>query len=335
MAAYRPPGEVPGHGERGTPRHSGLTAATTGRADGNANGRTCRDGEHVKALRQAPHRIRKDWYSHMGSTKKTRPEAALEATVCILAWCMLYGAPEAIFHAEYADRRHVLLEGAAALLLLVPALRDGPMPAPEGSGKPRYARLAAALVPALLASYAAAQMYGLADTLYVDGPASAFFPDGGYAWYALRTCATAPLMEELGCRWIAFGGLRRRGAGFWPSVLVSAALFSFIHLHTNPAMAVGCIPSALLLCLLYETTGAPWASVAAHAANNLLTQPSTAWPLPVPERMLYGVPRGTSIPVLLTVTAAIALLCAFRKKLFYRHVDGGTGPDHVTGRSRP
>lgn len=58
-AACRPPGDVPGHGERGTSRHSGLTAATVGRADGNANGRTCREGTHVKASRRAPHRILK------------------------------------------------------------------------------------------------------------------------------------------------------------------------------------------------------------------------------------------------------------------------------------
>lgn len=59
MAACRPPGDVPGHGERGTSRHSGLSAATMGSAEANANGRTRREGTHVKASWRAPHRILK------------------------------------------------------------------------------------------------------------------------------------------------------------------------------------------------------------------------------------------------------------------------------------
>lgn len=34
--------------------------------------------------------------------------------------------------------------------------------------------------------------------------------------------------------------------------------------------------------------------------------------------MLFGVPRAASVPALLAVTAAIALLGAGRKKLFWR-----------------
>lgn len=254
----------------------------------------------------------------MSTTPNKRLIAALEVLLCTCAWSLIYGAPDALFHAKTFDRAHVLLEGAAALLLLVLALRKGPDPAPEDAGKPRYALLAAIAVPVFLAAYAAGEVFCLADRIPYSGTAEELFPSGGYIWYALRTCATAPLMEELGCRWIAFGGLRRRGLGFWPSVLVSTTLFSLIHLHTNPVMAVGCIPNALLYCLLYEVTGTPWCGVAAHAAHNLLALPCTAWTTSELENMLFGVPRAASVPALLAVTAAVALLGAGRKKLFYR-----------------
>lgn len=256
----------------------------------------------------------------MSTTPNKRLIAALEVLLCVCAWSILYGAPGALFQAKTFDRTHVLLEGAAALPLLVLALRKGPDPAPEGAGKPRYALLAAIAVPVFLAAYAAGQAFCLANRIPYSGTAEELFPSGGYIWYALRTCATAPLMEELGCRWITFGRLRRRGFGFWPSVLVSTTLFSLIHLCTNPVMAVGCIPTALLFCLLYELTGTPWCGTAAHAVYNLLALPCTAWATSELEDMLYGVPRSVSVPTLLAVTAAIALLCAGRKKLFYRRI---------------
>lgn len=259
----------------------------------------------------------------MSTTPNKRRIAALEVLLSACAWALLYGAPGALFQAKTFDRTHVLLEGAAALPLLVLALRKGPDPAPEGAGKPRHALLAAIAVPVFLAAYAAGEAFCLANRVPYGGTAEELFPSGGYIWYALRTCATASLMEELGCRWIAFGGLRRRGFGFWPSVLVSTTLFSLLHLYTNPVMAVGCIPTALLYCLLYEVTGTPWYGVVAHAAHNLLALPCTAWTTSELESLLYGVPRSVSIPVLLAVTAAIALLCAGRKKLFYRRGANG------------
>lgn len=76
-------------------------------------------------------------------------------------------------------------------------------------------------------------MYCLAYTAPpVSDPAAGFSPEA-YRWYALRICVTAPLMEELGCRWLAFGKLRRC-IGFWPAALASAAVFGLLHVDISP-----------------------------------------------------------------------------------------------------
>lgn len=247
-----------------------------------------------------------------------------EVAVCawLAAWLVLYGLLPASFGAGYADAAHVLLEGAAALLLLVPALREGPLPMQEGRGRPRYALAAAALLPVLLASYVASQAFCLTGKVPYYGDPEDLLGEGTFVWYALRTCVTAPAMEELGCRWLAFGKLRRLGVGFWPAALLSAVMFSLAHVGTNPAMAVAVVPSALLYCLIYDLTGSPWPGMAVHAARNLAALPGTSWAGSGPDVLLdglmYGVPRSVGVAALLAVTAVIALLCACRDRLFRR-----------------
>lgn len=166
--------------------------------------------------------------------------------------------------------------------------------------------------------YASTQMFCLADGIPYVGDPKDQLGKGMYVWYALRTCATAPLMEELGCRRIAFGGLRRMGIGFWPAALASAALFGGIHVGINPYLAIATVAHTLLHCLAYEATGKLRYCVAGHAAYNLLALPdrkvSTRWP----HTLLFGVPRSASVPFLLAVSAVVILLCLFRKKLFFR-----------------
>lgn len=256
----------------------------------------------------------------MKSPRKLPPEAT--ACAWLLAWLALYGLLPAALGAGYADAVHVLAEGAAVLLLLVPALREGLLPVPEGHGRPRYALTAAVLLPVLLAAYVASQAFCLAGKSPYYGDPEDLLGEGTYIWYTLRTCVTAPAMEELGCRWIAFGKSRRLGVGFWPAALASVLLYSLIHLDVNPAVAVSVVPSALLYCLIYDLTGSPWPGMAVHAGRNLMALPGMPWAGSGPDVLLdglmYGVPRSASAPALLAVTAAAALLCAGRDRLFRR-----------------
>lgn len=245
-----------------------------------------------------------------------------EAAVCVwlLAWIALYGLLPATLGAGFADAARVLAEGTAALLLLVPALREGPLLRPEGCGRPRYALTAAVLLPVLLASYVAAQAFCLAGSTPYHGDPEDLLGEGMYVWYVLRTCVTAPVMEELGCRWLTFGKLRRLGAGFWPAALASVLLFSLIHVETSPAFAVAVIPSALLYCLLVDLTGSPWLGMAVHAARNVIALPASPWAGSGPDVLLdgliYGVPRSIGVAALLAVTAIAVLLCACRDRFF-------------------
>lgn len=247
-----------------------------------------------------------------------------EVAVCawLLAWIALYGLLPAALGAGFADAAHVLAEGAAALLLLIPALREGPLPTLEGRGRPRYALAAAVLLPVLLTAYIASQAFCLVDKVPYYGDPEDLLGEGTFVWYALRTCVTAPVMEELGCRWLAFGKLRRMGVGFWPAALASALLFSLIHVETNPSVAVAVIPSALLYCLIYDLTGSPWLGMASHAARNLLSLPGTPWSGSGPDVLLdglmYGVPRNVAALALLAATATAVLLCACRDRFFRR-----------------
>ena len=169
--------------------------------------------------------------------------AVIKIPLCISAWLVLNGAPKIVFRAGYADGPHVLIEGLSALLLLVPFLRDEPLP--QDRGRPRYRLVFLILVPMAALRYLASGIFCHAgESFYMGGMDAAMGP-GMYKWYVLRTCVTAPLMEELGCRWIAFGKTRRI-AGFWPAALLSTAMFSLIHINVDPVLAVSVIPGALL-----------------------------------------------------------------------------------------
>ena len=252
--------------------------------------------------------------------KRLSPEAAV--CVWLLVWVTLYGLLPAALGAGFADAARVLAEGASALLLLVPALREGPLPPQEGRGRPRYALAAAVLLPVLLAAYVASQAFCLVGSTPYYGDPEVLLGEGTFVWYALRTCVTAPVMEELGCRWLAFGKLRRLGVGFWPAALASALLFSLIHVETNPAVAVAVVPSALLYCLMYDLTGSPWLGMASHAARNLISLPGTPWAGSgldaLLDGLMYGVPKDVAALALLAATATAVLLCACRDRLFRR-----------------
>lgn len=81
----------------------------------------------------------------------------------------------------------------------------------------------------------------------------------------LSVGVAAPFFEELACRGIFYRGYCRSGSAFW-AMLLSALLFSLIHMNLNQAMyafAVG-----VLGVLLVEATGSLWASVLYHGLIN-------------------------------------------------------------------
>lgn len=248
----------------------------------------------------------------------------LSLAMCLGIWMVLYGTPCDILKAEYADAVHVLFEGAAALALFLAMRGKSAWEAPKpAGGRPRYALLAMAVVPLTVLLYAGTQMFSLTRTLPYVGDPELKMGEGMYVWYALRTCATAPVMEELGSRRIAFGGLRRLGIGFWPAALASAVLFGWIHVGISPYLAIATVAHTLLQCLVYEATGKLRYCVAGHAAYNLLALPDRDVSIRWPHTLLFGVPRSTSVPFLAAVAAVVVTLCLFRKKLFFRDVPDG------------
>lgn len=79
-------------------------------------------------------------------------------------------------------------------------LPAGRPPARDG-GRPRYWLVFLVPVPTAALRYLASGIFCHAG--------ESFYMGGMYNWYVLRTCVTAPLMEELGCRRIAFGKTHR------------------------------------------------------------------------------------------------------------------------------
>lgn len=77
----------------------------------------------------------------------------------------------------------------------------------------------------------------------------------------------APVGEELLFRGFLFGSLRRR-MGFWPSALVSGAVFAAVHII--PLLMPLLFVVGLGLAYVYERRRSLWASMGAHAAFNLV-----------------------------------------------------------------
>lgn len=241
----------------------------------------------------------------MQSLRKYRISAAVDAVLYLAAWWLLYGGLPLLLRTGRYDAVHVLCEGASAAVLLVLFVRSRRTGFPVPGGRPGLPVLL--LVPVFFLMYASIQMFQLAGGTRYAGSVSVS------VWYVLRTCLTAPVMEELGCRWILFYKLRR-GFGFWPAALASAVMFSLIHMDIDAAFALAVVPSALLYCLIYEVTGRFRYCVAGHMAFNVLALPGDpAW-----ESFLWGVPLRVSVPLLVSVTVGIVLLCAFRDRIFAR-----------------
>jgi membrane protease YdiL (CAAX protease family) len=75
----------------------------------------------------------------------------------------------------------------------------------------------------------------------------------------------APLAEELLFRGYLFGKLREMG-GFWPSAILTSAVFGAAHLQWNVGIDVFVL--SLFLCVLRERSGSIWAGVLLHGFKN-------------------------------------------------------------------
>lgn len=94
----------------------------------------------------------------------------------------------------------------------------------------------------------------------------------------LFTCVFAPVTEECLFRGVLFGPFVRKCP--WLGYLLSALLFSFIHIMNSigiqtPAELLLCflqyVPLSLALCWVYQKTKSIWGSIALHCAVNTIS----------------------------------------------------------------
>lgn len=81
--------------------------------------------------------------------------------------------------------------------------------------------------------------------------------------------AAAPFGEETFFRGFLYGGLKKRIGLLWAAV-VSSALFAAVHAPQGAALVPTMFVVGLLLALLYEWRGSLAASMAGHAAFNII-----------------------------------------------------------------
>ena len=86
-------------------------------------------------------------------------------------------------------------------------------------------------------------------------------------WAAFTAIASAPIFEELLCRWLLFEVLNKRW-GVKVSILISAVFFGLLHL--DPANAIVAIVAGLILGTLYVRTSSLYATIIIHAINNAI-----------------------------------------------------------------
>jgi len=90
----------------------------------------------------------------------------------------------------------------------------------------------------------------------------------GYDEYALAFVTliiVAPVAEEILFRGFLYGRLRRR-MPIWVAILVTSALFGFIHGQWNVGLDVFAL--SIVLCSLREITGGIWSGILLHMLKN-------------------------------------------------------------------
>jgi len=90
-------------------------------------------------------------------------------------------------------------------------------------------------------------------------------PEGRGWWALLSLVVFAPVFEELLCRGIILGAVRRRW-GVVAAWLLSSLFFGVLHLY--PALVINAFALGLILGYIYIVTQSLWAPMLLHAANN-------------------------------------------------------------------
>jgi putative solute:sodium symporter small subunit len=88
-----------------------------------------------------------------------------------------------------------------------------------------------------------------------------------HAFVYLLSTATYPLLEEFFARGWVFGSLRKRGIN--RAVMISAAIFSIIHLSLYPSLLTMYFCFGVALGYAVITTGSIWTAVGMHFVWNL------------------------------------------------------------------
>ncbi len=77
----------------------------------------------------------------------------------------------------------------------------------------------------------------------------------------------APIFEEVICRGMIFGSLRKK-SGVVAAVLISSLFFGLMHLH--PSMIVNASIMGIILCYIYIRSGSLLAPIILHSLNNAI-----------------------------------------------------------------
>lgn len=93
----------------------------------------------------------------------------------------------------------------------------------------------------------------------------------------LLTLIVAPIMEELLCRGVMYGDMRRH-IGPWQALIIQAFIFAIMHgtrVHLFGTFALG-----ILTGILYEMTGSLRVPIFAHMGYNMITLLNTSFSIP-------------------------------------------------------
>ncbi|MBQ5647589.1 MAG: CPBP family intramembrane metalloprotease [Alistipes sp.] len=94
------------------------------------------------------------------------------------------------------------------------------------------------------------------------------------AWAYVTAIVSAPVLEEILCRGVVFGTLRRR-LGVKMSILLSALFFGLLHFDYSTAIVA--TVAGLIFGVLYVRTSSIFASMIVHSINNALAFVLIVW----------------------------------------------------------
>ena len=117
-----------------------------------------------------------------------------------------------------------------------------------------------------------------------------------------------PITEEVACRYGIIGSLlEMKRCPVWVAVIVSAILFSLLHM--NPSQMLVAFILGIYLGWLYVTTRSLWPCILCHVANNAVSVIlMRAYPNPDEQTLTAFVGNGPAFITLLCASAAILIL---------------------------